>query len=141
MTATTPQSRFGFDAIQRNSDGHRRINVLSGPAMDAATPRADTTHPAAEPACRMLLDRAMSSPRTPDAHKQAPKQAGAPEVDPAGQSPDDPIEFTSNNEVARGNAERANAEPEPAALHAAEVPGKPDVARRRRELAKHDDSK
>jgi hypothetical protein len=83
----------------------------------------------------------MSSPHTPDDHhKQSPKQ-GAPEVDPAGQSPDDPIEFTSNNEVARGNAERANAEPEPAALHAAEVPGKPDVAQRRRELAKDDESK
>jgi len=59
-------------------------------------------------------------------------------VDPAGQSPDQPIEFCSDDEVARGNAERANAEPEPAALHAAEVPGKPDVAARRRKAAKEE---
>jgi hypothetical protein len=61
--------------------------------------------------------------------------------DPAGQSPDAPIEFTSDTDVARGNEERANAEPEPAALHDAEVPGKPDVAaERRHEAAKHHDS-
>jgi len=53
-----------------------------------------------------------------------------------GQSPDAPIEFTSNDDVARGNEERANAEPEPAALHDAQVPGKPDMAERRREDAK-----
>lgn len=60
-------------------------------------------------------------------HKQPP-------VDPASQSPDDPIEFCADDDVARGNEERANAEPEPAALHSAEVPGKPDVAAKRREL-------
>ena len=68
-------------------------------------------------------------------------QDGAPEppVDPVSQSPDDPIEFATDTEVGRGNAERANAEPEPAALHDAEVPGKPDVAaERRHEAAKHD---
>jgi hypothetical protein len=65
-----------------------------------------------------------------------------PEVapDPAGQSPDAPIEFTSGDDVARGNAERANAEPEPAALHDAQVPGKPDTAAERRHAAKHRDS-
>jgi len=80
-------------------------------------------------------------PSEPD-HK-APSRAAAPQttqngapVDPAGQSPDDPIEFTSDTEVARGNAERANAEPEPAALHDAQVPGKPDVAKKRREATK-----
>lgn len=86
----------------------------------------------------------MSQPRTPDAHKESPTRAPgsrsaqekAPEADPLGQSPDAPIEFEASNEVARGNAERANAEPEPAALHSAEVPGKPDVAQRRRELEK-----
>jgi hypothetical protein len=54
------------------------------------------------------------------------------EVDPTSQSPDDPIEFCAEGDVAAGNEERANAEPEPAALHAAEVPGKIDPARRRR---------
>lgn len=65
----------------------------------------------------------------------------APVPDPAGQSPDEPIEFASNDDVARGNEERANAEPEPAALHHAEVPGQPDPAEERRhEAAKHRDS-
>jgi hypothetical protein len=64
--------------------------------------------------------------RTPQA-----SQNGAP-VDPAGQSPDAPIEFTRGDAVARGNAERANAEPEPAALHHARVPGTPDPAEKRR---------
>ncbi len=54
------------------------------------------------------------------------------DVDPVSQSPDDPIEFCDDGEVARGNAERANAEPEPAALHDAKAPGKPDVAAKRR---------
>lgn len=53
-------------------------------------------------------------------------------VDPASQSPDAPIEFTKGDDVARGNEERANAEPEPAALHDAHAPGAPDVAQRRR---------
>jgi hypothetical protein len=66
------------------------------------------------------------SARTPQA-----SQNGAP-VDPAGQSPEAPIEFTRGDAAARGNAERANAEPEPAALHHAEVPGKPDPAAKRR---------
>lgn len=94
----------------------------------------------------------MSSPRAREAHQQSPASARPPQAsqnrapapeapDPIGQSPDDPIEFTSNTDVARGNAERANAEPEPAALHDAEVPGKPDVAaERRHEAAKHHDS-
>jgi hypothetical protein len=47
-------------------------------------------------------------------------------ADPAGQSPETPIEFEANTDVARGNAERANAEPEPPALHDADVPGVPD---------------
>lgn len=86
----------------------------------------------------------MSPSRTPDAHPEPTKPArppqssqnGAPDPapaaapDPAGQSPDAPIEFTSDDEVARGNTERANAEPEPPALHDAEVPGKPDAAQR-----------
>ncbi|MDQ3369861.1 MAG: hypothetical protein M3680_30960 [Myxococcota bacterium] len=86
-----------------------------------------------------------SSPES-SAHARPPQssQNGAPEPepepDPTGQSPDAPIRFTSDDDVARGNEERANAEPEPAALHAAEVPGKPDVAAQRREIAKqHDD--
>jgi hypothetical protein len=87
----------------------------------------------------------MASNSAQDAHKESPTRApaarpsskDAPEVDPLGQSPDAPIEFEASNEVARGNAERANAEPEPAALHDAEVPGKPDVAQKRREAAKH----
>jgi hypothetical protein len=90
----------------------------------------------------------MSQP-TRDAHKESPQRAPGSqspqkeediEPDPLGQSPDAPIEFEADNEVARGSAERANAEPEPAALHAAEVPGTPDVAKRRREAAnQHDD--
>jgi hypothetical protein len=91
----------------------------------------------------------MSSNRATDDHKSLVKSARppqsaqerAPEADPAGQSPEDPIEFSANDEVARGNEERANAEPEPAGLHAAEVPGKPDVAaERRHDAAKRHDS-
>lgn len=83
----------------------------------------------------------MPTPRVParqvPAREPQPSQDRAPdEPDPTGQSPDDPIEFTGNNDVARGNEERANAEPEPPALHAAEVPGKPDVVQKRREIAK-----
>lgn len=90
----------------------------------------------------------MPSARAPEAQPERSKSArppqsaqnAAPEVDPAGQSPDAPIEFTSNDDVARGNMERANAEPEPAALHHAEVPGQPDPAvERRHEAAKHHD--
>jgi len=67
-------------------------------------------------------------------------QKRPPTSDPLGQSPDAPIEFEAKNEVARGNEERANAEPEPAALHAANTPGVPDVAaERREEAAKADD--
>lgn len=69
---------------------------------------------------------------TPKADSEASKSAKKPQasqngapVDPAGQSPERPIEFTRGDEVARGNAERANAEPEPPALHDAQVPGKP----------------
>lgn len=69
----------------------------------------------------------MVSKRDPEASKEAGKpqasQNGAP-VDPASQSPERPIEFARGDEVARGNAERANAEPEPPALHDAQVPGK-----------------
>ncbi len=72
-----------------------------------------------------------------DAHKapnraRPPQTDDTPEHDPLGQSPEDPIEFCAGDEVARGNEERANAEPEPAALHSAEVPGKPDPAEHRR---------
>ena len=89
----------------------------------------------------------MSSVRAPDTDPKASKSArspqsgqdGAPEPDPKGQSPEDPIEFCADTEVARGNEERANAEPEPQALHAAEVPGKPDLAERRREIEKAED--
>lgn len=90
----------------------------------------------------------MPSARTPDAQPEPSTSArppqsvqnGAPEPDPAGQSPEAPIEFTSNDDVARGNTERANAEPEPAALHHAEVPGQPDPAvERRHDAAKHHD--
>ena len=79
----------------------------------------------------------MSSLReVPKSSKPQPRQGGTPEPDPKGQSPEEPIEFTADTEVARGNEERANAEPEPAALHDAEVPGKPDVAQKRREIEK-----
>ncbi|MBA3454940.1 MAG: hypothetical protein H0T42_17760 [Deltaproteobacteria bacterium] len=84
----------------------------------------------------------MKPARPPQAVQNRAPEAG-PEAapDPAGQSPDAPIEFTSNDDVARGNAERANAEPEPAASHHAEVPGTPDPAdERRHEAAKRHDS-
>ena len=76
----------------------------------------------------------MSTHRAPETQREPSKPETVP--DPLGQSPDAPIEFTSNDDVARGNEERANAEPEPAALHDAQVPGKPDMAERRREDAK-----
>ena len=63
-----------------------------------------------------------------------PSQERTPEPNPAGQSPDAPIVFTANTDVARGNTERANAEPEPAALHSAKVPGVPDPAEKRRKI-------
>jgi hypothetical protein len=44
-------------------------------------------------------------------------QNARPPADPAGQSPEAPIEFRPDTEVGRGNEERANAEPEPPALH------------------------
>ncbi|MDQ3339087.1 MAG: hypothetical protein M4D80_28335 [Myxococcota bacterium] len=72
----------------------------------------------------------------PKSSTPQPAQNSAAEPDPKGQSPDEPIEFAADTDVARGNEERANAEPEPQALHAAEVPGKPDVAQRRREIEK-----
>src|SRR3954462_10700665 len=75
----------------------------------------------------------MSPRHTPDDIEKSPRPASAAAPDPAGQSPEAPIEFTRKDEVARGNEERANAEPEPAALHHAQVPGKPDVAQRRRD--------
>lgn len=62
----------------------------------------------------------------------------SPKVDPTSQSPDNPIEFAKGDDVAKGNEERANAEPEPAALHAAQVPGKPDPAEHRREIQKQE---
>ncbi len=71
--------------------------------------------------------------RLPQLSRKGAHGREAVEVDPTGQSPEDPIEFAGDNDVARGNEERANAEPEPAALHDAQVPGKPDVAKRRRE--------
>lgn len=92
------------------------------------------------------FDQPMPSTRGPAAQPEPIKPARPPHAaqnrpDPAGQSPDAPIEFTSDDDVARGNAERANAEPEPAALHHAEVPGTPDRAdERRHEAAKRLDS-
>ncbi|MEJ7603006.1 MAG: hypothetical protein WKG01_34280 [Kofleriaceae bacterium] len=96
----------------------------------------------------------MSTTRTPEAPSKSPTPAGSPQsshegapapdhdvvADPAGQSPDDPIDFASDTAVGRGNEERANAEPEPAALHDAETPGVPDVAQKRRDAAHHHDS-
>jgi len=80
---------------------------------------------------RETTQEAASSPQV--SHERSPTS------DPLGQSPDAPIEFDAKNEVARGNEERANAEPEPAALHSAKTPGVPDVAaERREEAAKHD---
>jgi len=87
----------------------------------------------------------MPSPHVSDPPGKRPSPAelpqasrnDAPEPDPNGQSPDEPIEFADDSDVARGNEERANAEPEPAALHDAQVPGKPDMAERRRDVAKH----
>ncbi|MEO7091918.1 MAG: hypothetical protein ABI175_01630 [Polyangiales bacterium] len=73
----------------------------------------------------MSSTRPQPSPAPARPAQSSQKRAPIP-ADPAGQSPDAPIEFTSNTDVARGNQERANAEPEPAALHDAEVPGKPD---------------
>ena len=82
-----------------------------------------------------------SSHKAPPAEDVSRKRT-EPKADPLGQSPDDPIEFTANNDVARGNEERANAEPEPEALHSAEVPGVPDqAAKRREELAKRERDK
>lgn len=63
-----------------------------------------------------------------------PSQKRTPDADPAGQSPDDPIVFSADTEVARGNTERANAEPEPAALHSAKTPGVEDPAEKRRKI-------
>ena len=65
-----------------------------------------------------------------------PAEKHDPPVDPASQSPDAPIEFAKEDEVGRGNEERANAEPEPAALHDAHAPGAPDMAERRRDAQK-----
>ncbi len=90
----------------------------------------------------------MATPSTSSAHPASksaaaaphPSPARTPAPDPAGQSPDAPIEF-ANTDVGRGNAERANAEPEPEGLHAAEVPGVPDVAaQRRRDAARRNDA-
>ncbi|HEY0254981.1 MAG TPA: hypothetical protein VGC41_25820 [Kofleriaceae bacterium] len=73
---------------------------------------------------------------TPSKPNPSPKPSHerTPVPDPAGQSPENPIVFTGNNDVARGNTERANAEPEPAALHSAKVPGVADPAEKRREI-------
>ena len=79
----------------------------------------------------------MSTQRPAVVAAKSPKPAKtpqrAPAPDPAGQSPDAPIQF-ANTEVGRGNEERANAEPEPAALHDADVPGILDPAEKRRRL-------
>jgi len=77
----------------------------------------------------------MSTQNPSQAPKTTQPPQRAPEPDPAGQSPEDPIHF-ANTEVGRGNEERANAEPEPAALHDADVPGVEDVAEERRRIAK-----
>ncbi len=75
----------------------------------------------------------MSTPRTPPP-TAAIEPERTPVPDPGGQSPDQPIEFAGNNEVARGNAERANAEPEPQALSSAKVPGVTDPVEERRRI-------
>ena len=76
-------------------------------------------------------------PKNRDATPQASlERPPAVPVDPLSQSPDAPIVFTSPDEVARGNMERANAEPEPAALHSAKTPGVPDMAKKRRRKAR-----
>ena len=77
------------------------------------------------------------SSKSPDkeASEEQVSRKRTAKADPLSQSPDEPIEFTANNDVARGNEERANAEPEPEALHSAEVPGVPDQAEKRREIA------
>jgi hypothetical protein len=78
----------------------------------------------------------MAPSRAPENDKDPQKRRSRCDTDvpPTGQSPDDPIEFDADNDVACGNEERANAEPEPAALHSAEVPGKPDPAKERRQI-------
>ena len=82
----------------------------------------------------------MASPRAPETDEESRGQEHPSRCDvepaPTSQSPDDPIEFEADDDVACGNAERANAEPEPAALHDAQVPGKPDAAAERREIEK-----
>lgn len=83
------------------------------------------------------------SPKSASSNAASPQSSqdrahAEPPVDPTSQSPDAPIEFEKDDAVARGNEERANAEPEPAALHDAQVPGKPDMAERRREIEKRE---
>ncbi|MGE0399473.1 MAG: hypothetical protein AB7T06_22355 [Kofleriaceae bacterium] len=85
----------------------------------AHAPRTESSKPASAPQ--------PSQKRSPD------KEPVEPEASPLGQSPEDPIVFCADDEVARGNMERANAEPEPQALHSAKVPGVPDPAVERRE--------
>jgi hypothetical protein len=67
------------------------------------------------------------------ASKRKKKGKLAVTTSPLGQSPENPIVFSADDEVARGNMERANAEPEPQALHSAKVPGVEDPAIERRE--------
>lgn len=73
-----------------------------------------------------------------DDDKDEKRSSHGVKVDPASQRPEDPIDFCAPGDVAAGNEERANAEPEPAALHSAEVPGKPDPAEHRREVQKRE---
>jgi hypothetical protein len=78
----------------------------------------------------------MSSTQKPEPSQ--PSQPRTPVPDPAGQSPEAPIKFDPSTEVGRGNTERANAEPEPQALHSATTPGVEDPAKQRRQI-EHDD--
>ncbi len=85
---------------------------------------------------RVPEDSFKNKPDADSSHESQKRSSHGIPVDPASQRPEDPIDFCAEGEVAAGNEERANAEPEPAALHSAEVPGKPDPAEHRREIAK-----
>ena len=84
------------------------------------------------------LPASRTDARLPQPTPHGARARGTAPPDPAGQSPDDPIEFTAGTDVARGNEERANAEPEPPALHDAHVAGEPDAYERRHPGTKAD---
>lgn len=96
--------------------------------------KRSVAHPDVSEEAALESQRRSADERSSDNERPVDKKlpASMPEPSPLGQSPDNPIVFTSGDEVARGNMERANAEPEPQALHAAKVPGVPDPAVKRR---------